>query len=192
MEVTATPFEENLGRVQIQSPFTSTTVVHVSQVAATVVIDLHGSHVHITLGAVVFVIVIDGAIVSIVIFTIVGGFVFPARSVATTLRVFDPSPSAGEISQDQLPDASTVVVHVSQSGPVTTIVAHTSPVHVTVGVVLLVKLASIGAVITRGLGAVESTTKVVVAIGDTLPAASVVVIFSVLLPSGRATVGVKL
>ena len=186
---------------QDQLPKPPTVVVHVSQSGPVTTIVAHTSPVHVTVGVVSLTYqppvgeVITGAAgetVSTVIFTMAGVFVFPARSVATILRAFPPSANAGDISQDQLPEASTVVVHVSQSGPVTTIVAHTSPVHVMVGVVSFVELASIGAITIRGVGAVESTVKVVVAIGDTLPAASVVVTFSVLLPSGRATVGVKL
>ena len=59
------------------------------------------------------------------------------------------------MSQDQLPDASTVVVHVSQSGPVTTIVAPISPVHVTVGVVSFVDEPFVGAVMTKVGGVIS-------------------------------------
>jgi hypothetical protein len=89
--------------------------------------------------------------------------VLPAVSVATTDMVLAPSARAGARVHDQVP-ATTVVVHVSPSGPVTVIVSPVVPVPVTVGVVVAIVELATGLVMVGAVGAVVSI--VIARLGD--------------------------
>ena len=135
-----------------------------------------------------------GAVVSMVMGSAVGWLTLPARSVAVTLRAFRPLGSAVVGVALQLPSPSTTAVAMTLPlASLMVMVASGSPVPLRVGVLSLVVLSPrvpvslLGSSTAAGAaGAVVSIVTLTVPGALVLPAGSVAVICSALVPCGKA------
>jgi hypothetical protein len=127
-----------------------------------------------------------GAVLSIVIETLVSELVFPAGSVTVVERVVVPSGRGEDGTTEYVPLAETTPVPMIVPDPSLRVtVDPTSPVPVTVGVVSLVMSPSVGLPMLGFVGAVVSTVNGILVGVLVLPSVSVRVTEYAYDPSGR-------